>query len=68
VIHILSHNAHFWRVPFLWTPITNNKTYQTENLKLIIHYKLDYENIYVIFFNINETTFHKGFLKYKNMD
>jgi hypothetical protein len=37
VAHFLSHNAHFFRVPFLWTPITNNKTYQIENLKLIIH-------------------------------
>jgi hypothetical protein len=28
----------------------NKKTYQIENLKLIIHYQLDYENTYVIIF------------------
>jgi hypothetical protein len=41
VAHILSHNAHFCRVPFLWTSTMNNKTYQIENLKLIIHEQLD---------------------------
>jgi hypothetical protein len=35
VVHFLNHGAHFYKVPFLWTPITNNKTYQIENLKLI---------------------------------
>jgi len=50
VAHFLSYGAHFYRVPFFWTPLMNNKTYQIENLKLIIHYHLDYENIYVIIF------------------
>jgi hypothetical protein len=36
VVHFLSHNAHFCKVPFLSTPIMNNKTYQIENLKLIM--------------------------------
>jgi hypothetical protein len=34
--------AHFCKVIFLWTPIKNNKTYQIEKLKLIMHSQLDY--------------------------
>jgi hypothetical protein len=37
VAHFLSYGAHFCRMPVLWTPIMNNKTYPIENLKLIIH-------------------------------
>jgi hypothetical protein len=37
VVHFLSQNAHFGKMPFLWTPITNNKSNRIENLKLIIH-------------------------------
>jgi hypothetical protein len=37
VVHFLSHDAHFGRVHFLLTPLMNNKTYQIDKLKLIIH-------------------------------
>jgi len=37
VAHFLSHNAHFCNVSFLWTHVMNSKTYQINNLKLIIH-------------------------------
>jgi hypothetical protein len=50
VAHFLCCNAHFCKVPFLRTPIMNNKTYQIGNLKLIVHKKLDYENTYVSIF------------------
>ncbi len=68
VDHFLNPGTHFYRMPFLWTPIMNNKTYQIENLKLIIHEQLDYENTYIIKKNKNTPTFHNGLLKYKNMN
>jgi hypothetical protein len=45
VAHFLNHDAHFCRVPFLWTPIMIIKL-----MKLVIHYQFDYENTYVIIF------------------
>jgi len=50
VAHFLCHDAHFHKVPFLWTLIMNNKINKIEKLKLIIHEQLDYENTYVIIF------------------
>ncbi len=36
VVHFLNHNAHFCKMPFFWTLIMNNKTFQIQNLKLIM--------------------------------
>jgi hypothetical protein len=35
VVHFLNHSAHFCKMPFLWTPIMNNKTSNWE-FKLIM--------------------------------
>jgi hypothetical protein len=58
----------FTECPFFEHLYMNNKTYQIKNLKLIIHYELDYENTYVIIFNKSTPTFRNGLFKCKNMD